>query len=167
MGTPSKITEYSGTWYVLAIQCFVRTFAETTLSKSASFANMISKVTQNWPAFFERINRASFPSFLGDVIENPLLQSSKDSSRKPMPNAPVGLIREIRGTDMPEIYLRLLVSQSLRSGNRMNIAAEIISINVIGRSQINWIPFALRIARPRLSSNICPNTKPISSGGKG
>ncbi len=64
------------------------------------------------------------------------------------------ILREIRGTDMPEIYLCLLVSQSLRSGNRMNIAAEIISINVIGRSQINWIPFALRIARPRLSSNI-------------
>ena len=70
-----------------------------------------------------------------------------------MPNAPVGLIKEILGTVMPEIYLCLLVSQSLRSGNRMNIAAEIISINVIGRSQINWIPFALRIARPRFQIN--------------
>ena len=72
---PKIITESSGTWYVLAIQFFVRIFAETTLSKSASFANMISKVTQNGPAFFERIRRASFPSFLDDVIESPLPQN--------------------------------------------------------------------------------------------
>ena len=74
---------------------------------------------------------------------------------------------KLRETVMPEIYLRLLASQSLSRGIRMNTAAEIISISVIGRSQINWIPFALRIARPRLSSNICPSTKPISRGGNG
>ena len=92
---------------------------------------------------------------------------SNDTYFKPVPNVPVGFIREMRGTVLPEIYLRLLASQSLSRGIRMNTAAEIISISVIGLSQINWIPFALRIARPRLSSNICPSTKPISRGGNG